>query len=158
MGEWASCVEDSFGSVPTFAPGRRVVKSPCILVIVSTRGHYALALLLIACGIGVLALPASLEGPQVIHFGPGHGPSLVDIAGILLVAPGGTWLLALIIRGLPSLRLPPLALVGLGALFGAGLGLTIASVFADFSAWWIVGLGLLTLVEAFLLAKLWRKA
>jgi hypothetical protein len=39
-----------------------------------------------------------------------------------------------------------------------GLGLTIASVFADFGAWWIIGLSALTLVEAVLLAKLWRTA
>jgi len=125
---------------------------------VPTRRSYALALLLAACGVGVLALPASLEGQQIIHFGLGHGPSLVDLIGIALVIPGGTWLLVLIIRGLPSLRLPPAALFGLGALFGAGLGATLASVFAGFSAWWIVGLVLLTAAEAVLLTKLWRSA
>lgn len=159
MGEWASCVEDSFGSVPTFAPGRRVVKGPCILVNVSTRRAYALlALLLVACGIAVLAVPSSAEGPEIIHFGPGHGPSLVDIAGIALVVPGGLWLLTLIVQGLPSLQLPPAALAGLGALFGVGLGLTIASVFAGFGAWWIIGLGMLTVAEAYVLARLWRSA
>jgi hypothetical protein len=122
------------------------------------RLQYALMLLLIACGVAVLSLPASMEGPELIHFGPGHGPSLVDIAGIVLVAPAGTWLLALIVRGLPGLRLPPIALFGLGASFGIGLGLTVASVFAGFSAWWIIGLVMLTVVEAVLLAKLWRSA
>lgn len=146
------------GAFPHSSPGRRIVKSPCILDTVSTRRQYALALLLVAVGVGVLALPSSVEGPQLIHFGPGHGPSLVDFIGIALVAPAGTWLLALIIRGLPTLRLPAYAVFALGAAFGAGLGLTIASVFAGFSAWWIIGLVMLTVVEAVLLAKLWRSA
>jgi hypothetical protein len=157
--ERASCVENSCGSVPTFAPGRRVVKGPGILDTVSkSRGYALLALLLVACGVAVLALPSSAEGPEVIHFGPGHGPSLVDLAGIALVVPGGLWLLTIIVRGLPALQLPPAALTGLGTLFGVGLGLTIASVFADFGAWWIIGLGLLTVAEAYLLARLWRSA
>jgi hypothetical protein len=125
---------------------------------VSTRRQSALAILLVACGVGVLALPSSVEGPTLIHFGPGHGPSLVDTFGIALAAPAGMWLLALIVRGLPTLRLPAYALFALGTAFGAGLGLTIASVFADFGAWWIIGLSALTLVEAVLLAKLWRTA
>jgi hypothetical protein len=109
-----------------------------------------------ASGVAVLALPSSAEGPQVLHFGPGHGPSLVDLAGMALVVPGGLWLLVRIVAGLPSLRLRPAALAGFGALFGLGLGLTIASVFADFGAWWIIGLGMLTVVQAYALARLWR--
>jgi hypothetical protein len=125
---------------------------------VSTPRQYAFAVLFLACGVAILALPAALEGPQLIHFGPGHGPSAVDLAGIVLVVPGGLWLLALIIRGLPSLRMSPAALFGLGAAGGLGLGLTVASVFAGFGAWWILGLGLVTLVEAYLLVRIWRNA
>ena len=33
-----------------------------------------------------------------------------------------------------------------------------STVFADFGAWWIIGLGLLTVAEAYLLARLWRSA
>lgn len=151
-------MEDSYGSVPNFSPGPRIVKRHGIILSVPTRRKYALALALVICGVGVLALPGSLEGPQIIHFGPGHGPSLLDLAGIALVAPGGTWLLALIVSALPSLNLSGRGLFGLGAAGGAGLGLTLASVFADFGAWWIVGLSLVTLVEAVLLIKVWRSA
>jgi hypothetical protein len=125
---------------------------------VSTRRQTVLALLLVACGVGILTLPAAVEGPQVIHFGPGHGPSLLDLAGIALVTPGGLWLLTLLVRGLPALRLPPAGGFGLGAAGGIGLGLTIASVFGGFGAWWIIGLGMLTVVEAYLLVRIWRSA
>ena len=151
-------MEDSCGSVPTFARVHRFVKCSCIILNVSTRRQTVLALVLVACGVGILALPATVEGPEVIHFGPGHGPSLLDLAGIALVTPGGLWLLTLLVRGLPALRLPTAGVFGLGAAGGIGLGLTIASVFAGFSAWWIIGLGLLTAVEAYLLVKVWRSA
>ncbi|NUT22451.1 MAG: hypothetical protein HOV77_25035 [Hamadaea sp.] len=122
------------------------------------RRQIVVALLLVVCGIGVLALPAGLEGPQVIRFGPGHGPSLLDLAGIVLLTPGGLWLLYLIFSRLAAARLPGGALFGVGAGFGLGLGLTIASVFADFAAWWIIGLSLVTLIEFFLIAGVWRRA
>jgi hypothetical protein len=82
----------------------------------------------------------------------------VDLVGIALVVPGGIWLLALIVGALPSLDLSARSLFGMGAAGGAGLGLTVASVFADFTAWWIVGLSLVTLVEAVLLITMWRSA
>ncbi|NUO60607.1 MAG: hypothetical protein HOV78_28405 [Hamadaea sp.] len=122
------------------------------------RRQIVVALLLTMCGIGILALPARIEGPEVIHFGPGHGPSLVDLAGIALVTPGGLWLLWIIYCGLASARLPSGALFGLGAGFGLGLGLTVASVFADFPGWWTIGLAMVTLIEIFLIAGVWRRA
>ncbi|WP_433608131.1 hypothetical protein ACQP2P_34625 [Dactylosporangium sp. CA-139114] len=122
------------------------------------RRQIVIALILVLLGIGVLALPAAAEGPRVIRFGPGHGPSLIDLVGIVLVTPGGLWLLWRIVSGLGAARLPTGALFGLGGGFGLGLGLTVASVFGDFTGWWIVGLGLVTLVEIFLLAGVWRRA
>ncbi|MCP2323741.1 hypothetical protein HDA40_002248 [Hamadaea flava] len=122
------------------------------------RRQIVVALALVLCGIGILALPAGLEGPRVIRFGPGHGPSLLDLVGIALVTPGGLWLLYVIFSRLAAVRLPSGALFGLGAGFGLGLGLTVASVFADFSAWWILGLSLVTLIEIFLIAGTWRRA
>jgi hypothetical protein len=151
-------VEDSYGSVPNLSPGRRIVKRAGIILGVLIRRKCVLAIALVISGVGVLALPSSLEGPQIVHFGPGHGPSLVDMVGIALVVPGGIWLLALIVGALPSLDLSARSLFGMGAAGGAGLGLTVASVFADFTAWWIVGLSLVTLVEAVLLITMWRRA
>ena len=122
------------------------------------RRQIILAALLIAGGVSVLALPAGWEGPQLIRLGPGHGPSLLDLAGIVLIVPGGLWLLTLLIRALPALDLPSRALFGLGAAGGAGLGLTLASVFGDYRGWWIIGLAAVSLVELFLLAMIWRRA
>jgi hypothetical protein len=122
------------------------------------RRQIILAALVVAVGVGVLALPAEWEGPQVIRFGPGHGPSLLDLAGIVLVVPGGVWLLTLLFRALPALSLSARAIFGLGAAGGGGLGLTLASVFGDFRGWWIIGLAAVSLVELFLLAQVWRRA
>ncbi|NUT37856.1 MAG: hypothetical protein HOV79_32825 [Hamadaea sp.] len=122
------------------------------------RRQLVIAALLIVAGVAVLALPASLEGPRIIRFGPGHGPSLLDLAGIALVVPGGLWLLAVLLRGLPALGLSARALFGLGVTGGVGLGLTVASVFGDFAGWWAVGLGAVTIVEVFLLTAVWRRA
>lgn len=122
------------------------------------RRQMVIAALLTLAGVAVLALPASLEGPRIIRFGPGHGPSLLDLAGIALVVPGGLWLVGLIVRALPTLGLPGRASFGLGAVAGLGLGLTVASVFGDFAGWWAVGLAAVTIVEIYLLAAVWRRA
>lgn len=123
----------------------------------SVRRQLLLALILILAGVGVLALPASLEGPRLVEFGPGHGPSAVDLVGIALLTPGGFWLIAVLVRAMPSLGLAPRVLFWLGCAAGFGLGLLIASAFAGFAGWWAVGAVLLALAELWLVAVTWRR-
>ncbi|WP_146605661.1 hypothetical protein [Micromonospora craterilacus] len=122
----------------------------------SVRHRLAAALVLTVAGVLVLALPDSLEGPRLVEFGPGHGPSTLDLVGIALLTPGASWLLAMLVRALPSLAYQPRTLFGLGAAGGLGLGLLLASVFAGFTGWWAIGALTLTAVELVLLARLWR--
>ena len=44
----------------------------------------------IALGLVILALPASVEGPPLLPIGPGHALSLVDAAGVLPLAGGSS--------------------------------------------------------------------
>lgn len=122
----------------------------------SVRLQLTAALLLAVLGVGVLALPASLEGPRLVEFGPGHGPSTLDLVGIVLLTPGGMWLLAVLVRALPSLGLTPRALFGLGCAAGLGLGLLLASVYAGFTGWWAIGAAALALTELVLIVGVWR--
>ena len=46
----------------------------------------------IIAGIAILALPADLEGPALLPISPGHALSLVDVAGVVPLAAGSTWL------------------------------------------------------------------
>lgn len=115
------------------------------------------ALLLAIFGVGVLSLPASLEGPRLVEFGPGHGPSTLDLVGIALLTPGGMWLLAILVRAVPSLGLAPRTVFGLGCAAGLGLGLLLASVFGGFAGWWAVGAVALALTELVLIVAVWRR-
>jgi len=96
-------------------------------------------LVLVAVGVGLLAVPARFEGPALLRLGEGHGLSTVDAAGAVLLALGGTALEVFAFRRLPRLGLSPWALFGLGLAAGTGLGLVVASVLSDFFWWWAVG-------------------
>jgi hypothetical protein len=118
---------------------------------VSVRGQLVVALVLVAVGVGVLALPASVEGPRLVEFSPDHGPSALDAFGIVPLVIGGMWLNVALVRGLPAMRLGARWLFGAGVLAGFGLGALVASVYAGFASWWIIGaavLGLATTVLA----------
>ncbi len=123
----------------------------------SIRHRLAVALGLTVAGVLVLALPDSLEGPRLVEFGPGHGPSALDLVGIALLTPGASWLLVMLVRAVPSLEYTPRTLLGLGAAGGLGLGLLLASVFAGFTGWWAIGALALTAVELVLLARVWQR-
>ncbi|MEU5940398.1 hypothetical protein ABZ807_14655 [Micromonospora sp. NPDC047548] len=122
----------------------------------TVRQRLAAALVLTGAGVLVLALPDGVEGPRLVTFGPGHGPSRLDLIGIALLAPGASWLLVTLVRALPSLEYTPRVLLGLGGAGGLGLGLLLASSFAGFAGWWAVGALTLSAVELILVAMVWR--
>ncbi|WP_412539601.1 hypothetical protein R8Z50_27680 [Longispora sp. K20-0274] len=111
------------------------------------RVQFTLALLLVAFGGAVLAMPAGFEGPTLVELGPRHAVSLVDLVGAVPLAIGGTWLEILIVVRLPRLRLGPRTLLGLGFAAGLGLGLVLASVYQGYW-WWAVGAGAFAVVLA----------
>ncbi|MEU5788250.1 hypothetical protein ABZ754_11015 [Micromonospora purpureochromogenes] len=122
----------------------------------SVRRRLAASLVLTVAGVSILALPDSVEGPRLFEFGPGHGPSALDMIGIALLTPGASWLLVTLVGALPLLEYTPRVLLGLGGAGGLGLGLLLASVFAGFTGWWVIGALTLTAVELVLFARVWR--
>jgi hypothetical protein len=113
----------------------------------------------VAAGIGLLAAPASVEGPVILPISPGHALSVLDAIGVLPLLAGSLSLY----RGL-WLRRRRLCKVASGAPAGAaavifaggfGSGLLIASVFSTFFWWWAVGAGLFgaALLAAVLVAR-----
>ncbi|GIG60138.1 hypothetical protein Lfu02_45100 [Longispora fulva] len=111
------------------------------------RVQFTLALLLVAFGGAVLAMPAGFEGPALVQLGARHAVSLVDLVGAVPLALGGTWLEILIVLRLPRLRLGPRTLLGLGFAAGLGLGLVLASVYQGYW-WWAIGAGAFAVVLA----------
>lgn len=111
------------------------------------RAYLLIWLVLSVIGGIVIALPDS--GNRVISFSAAHGPTLLDLIGIGILAVG--WLIFLraawqqrrlvIRRASPRLAGFVLFLVGLGS------GLIIASVAGDFPYWWVVGAALLVLAQ-----------
>ncbi|MQA87436.1 MAG: hypothetical protein GEV03_23115 [Streptosporangiales bacterium] len=100
-----------------------------------------------ALGVAVIALPDS--GPRLVSISAAHGPSLQDTLGIvaLLAGAGAPWWFIWRGRG----RLADTTggtQVALAFTAGLGLGLLLASVAADFGAWWAIGAGLLAAVQA----------
>ncbi|MEV6523895.1 hypothetical protein AB0M43_18250 [Longispora sp. NPDC051575] len=111
------------------------------------RVQFTLALLLVAFGGAVLAMPAGFEGPPLVDLGTGHAVSPLDLVGAVPLAIGGTWLEILIVVRLPRLRLGPRTLLGLGFAAGLGLGLVLASVYQGYW-WWAIGAGAFAVVLA----------
>ena len=103
--------------------------------------RYALGLL--ALGLAIMALPASLEGPVLVNIGPGHAVAVLDAIGLVplvlgcALLYGGLWAqqrqLARWVSGQPA--------GGLGGVFasGLGLGLLLASSFSGFFWWCAIG-------------------
>jgi hypothetical protein len=118
--------------------------------------------IVIALGLVILALPASVEGPPLLPISPGHALSLVDAAGVLPLAGGSTWLHAGLWRRRARLadwsrgRLG--ASAGLTFAAGLGLGLLLASAFSAFYWWWAVGAALFASVNVAAVALASRRS
>ena len=98
-----------------------------------------------AAGVAAIAVP---DQDRVLTFSGAHGPGVLDLVGTvaLLIGALGPWIY--LWRGRAALRGPERAATGwLVFALGLGAGLLLASVLSDFSAWWAVGAGVLTLVQ-----------
>jgi hypothetical protein len=108
------------------------------------RGPWPLgALIAVALGVAVLALPARFEGPPLVPVSPGHALSLVDGLGVVPLVAGAAWLHAGLWRRRARLARWAGDRPGAGAAAsfaaGLGLGLLAASAFSSFVGWWAVG-------------------
>lgn len=114
------------------------------------------ALTLIALGIGVLALPASVEGPPLVPISPGHALSLVDAVGVVPLLVGSTSLHYGLWRRRTRLARWVGRRPGAGAAVwfaaGLGLGLLLASAFSTFFWWWAIGALLFVAANAVVVA------
>ena len=101
---------------------------------------------LLALGVIILAVPASVEGPVLADVSPGHAVALLDAIGIMPLFVGSLF----VYWGLWSNRVKLVSWVGgrlgvgLAGVFaaGLGLGLLVASSFGGFFWWWAIGAAL----------------
>jgi len=92
-------------------------------------------------GVGIVALPDA--GERIVSFSEGHGPSLMDSAGIVLLMAGWFAFIPALWRARPASRRGR-AIAGL-ALTGAGV--VVWSVATDSGRWWVVGSGALVVTQ-----------
>ena len=115
---------------------------------ISRRLLWALAL--VAMSVAIFSVPAQFEGPVLLRISADHAIAVLDAVAIapLFVAS------VLLYWGLWSDRLrlqefvqyhPGLA-IGASFVGGTGLGLLLASAFAEFSGWWVIGAFLFTAI------------
>ena len=106
---------------------------------------------LLVLALALFAVPAGVEGRDLVPISPGHALSLVDAVALVPLLGGfavlaiGLWRrrehLGVVIKGAPW----PASTVSFAA--GIGLGLLLASVF-PFFWWWAIGAALFTAVLA----------
>ncbi|RZU75529.1 hypothetical protein EV384_4076 [Micromonospora kangleipakensis] len=107
-----------------------------------------------SAGVAAIAAP---DQDRLITFSAAHGPGTLDLIGAtaLLVGALGPW--SYLWRGRAVLRGSGKRVTAcLTFALGLGVGLLLASVFGDVGAWWAVGTGLLTLVQAAAFAAIAR--
>lgn len=105
-------------------------------------------LLLIVAGFVIVALPDNNE--RLFSISKEHGPSLQDAFGLLLIMVGYIGLLQKVWRRKEKILAYRQTKTFQLCLFilGLGCGLLIASVAGDFRQWWVVGAGVLVVVQA----------
>jgi hypothetical protein len=122
----------------------------------SWRGVLVWWLVWSAAGVAVIALPDN--GPRLIAFSGEHGPGLLDAAGIIMLVVGSAALWWYLIRHRARLSATVASVRTLWTFAaGVGVGLVLASVAGDFSAWWVVGAGLLAALQIAMFATLARR-
>ena len=101
------------------------------------------ALATVGAGIALLAAPAGIEGPVLVHISPGHALSVLDTVALIPLLTGMAFLYAGLWRRRAQLHGTVLEQTGgaITAVFAAGfgLGLLIASAFSAFFWWWAIG-------------------
>lgn len=106
----------------------------------SRRGWIAWSLLVLA-GVVLIALPD--DDVRLFDISRGHGPSLVDGVGILLILVAWMLLLGSVWRRRSRLPRSAAWRARVGASLLAGAALTAWSVLGDHGSWWMLGAALL---------------
>lgn len=106
-----------------------------------------LILSLLLIGFIIVALPDS--GPRLFSISREHGPSSQDGIGLMLILGAYAFLVVGAWRNRGKLKPYYHSMFFKTGLFlaGLGLGLVVASVAGDFSAWWVVGVVFLAGVQ-----------
>jgi hypothetical protein len=92
-------------------------------------------------GVAVVALPDS--GPRLASFSEGHGPSLMDAAGILVLLVG--WLAFVVALWNRRSAIGHRSILGTLAVVGAAV--VAWSVATDTGLWWVLGIVLLLVAQ-----------
>jgi hypothetical protein len=92
-------------------------------------------------GLAVIALPD--DGRRLVSFSEGHGPSAVDVAGIIVLVLG--WLA--FVAPLWTARSAIEHRGALIVLVAVGAPLVVWSVATDSGAWWVLGVVLLSCAQ-----------
>lgn len=92
-------------------------------------------------GAGVVALPD--DDVRIFSFSSGHGPSLLDAVGIVLLIGG--WIAFVFPMWRARSLIPHRGVLGGFAVIAAGL--TAWSVATDTGVWWMLGTGILAILQ-----------
>ena len=96
-------------------------------------------------GLVTILLPDT--GPRLFSLSEDHGPSLIDLVGIVLLVAGWVVLDLATWRRRSNLAMPR-AIVVTYALVGSGsVALVASSVLGDQGSWWVVGAALLATIQ-----------
>ena len=107
----------------------------------SLRKGLVIWFLLSLLGIGIVALPD--DDARIISFSTGHGPSVVDSAGIVVLLAGWLVFVSTLWRARSGIARPHV----LGGLALLGAGVVAWSVATDSGSWWIVGAAVLVIAQ-----------
>lgn len=108
-------------------------------------------ILLSAIGVAIIALPD--DDRRLVSLSEAHGLSALDAAGIGFLLAGWLVFVGALVRrrGTIVARLQgDRHVIVLPFVAGVGIGLVVASVASEFDGWWVVGAGLLIVVQLWL--------
>lgn len=91
--------------------------------------------------LGGLAVALPDRGPRVVALSGAHGPSALDLAGIVILVAGWLPLIFMLWHRRDRLRQESGHRMGLLAVFSLGLGSgpVVTSVLSDYTGWWMMG-------------------
>jgi hypothetical protein len=101
-----------------------------------------------AAGVVMNAVPD--PGESVVSLGSEHGLSFLDLVGVAVLLAGWLVVATEVWRRRARVldRVAPVERIGAAFAAGIGLGLLSASLFNEWSWWWVLGTALLVAVQA----------
>lgn len=122
------------------------------------RGRHGLAwrlgVWLAGSALGVLLVALPDDGDRVVSLSEGHGPSLVDLVGVVVLV--GAWLPLVAELWAGRRALAPGERVAVAATLVAGAVVVTAGVAFDLGASWVAGVVLLVAAQLAVIYRAWR--